>query len=321
MRKYGTEIGLTLVVSPMVLGRQRDLEKADIPRDPPCHIYVVSQLPRISIPPDSVTIEGGTISGVARKQNEGTFTSIDFRMGYERPDGYGPISWVSEYPYEDFSLVDKESGERLISGSAYVLLAHLGTEPLWRTHEVLYVGQAFGKAGERQAFDRLRKHETLQRIYSEQRPDREIWLSLCAITDVATMSTMHPTDNGTVSAEEDKDHMIRVHRRVIDNQHFNGHEGVAIAEAGLIRYFQPKYNKIFKDNFPDPDHVSLSECMDLEINTLILELHGMNVQALYGSPSVEANHLHFPQYPLFEADGRASLLDFMSAFSKGKEND
>ncbi|MEV8353947.1 hypothetical protein ACFVTT_09135 [Streptomyces niveus] len=236
-------------------------------------------------------------------------------MSFEYSEGSGRLSWVSEYPYEDFSLADAESGDVLISGSAYVLMSHLDINPSWRSHEVLYVGQAFGSAGERQAFDRLRKHETLQRVYSEQRPDREIWLTLCAITDVATMSTLHPTDNGVVSQDEDRGHMLRVYRQVIENRQFNGHEGVALAEAGLIRYFQPKYNKIFRDNFPDPKHVSLSECMDLEVNTLILELHGMNVQAEYGSSSIEASHLHFPQYPLFEADGRASLLDFWSDFS------
>ncbi|MFZ3596904.1 hypothetical protein [Streptomyces sp. BH104] len=268
-----------------------------------------------------MTIENGSISGVARRQNEGGFTSINFTMGYELAGGSGPITWVSDYPHEDFSLVDEGSGEELISGSAYVLLTHLGVDPSWRTHEVLYVGQAFGKSGERQAFDRLRKHDTLQRIYSEQRPDREIWLSLCAITDVAVMSTMHPTDNGTVSAKENTDHVVRAHRRVVENRHFNGREGVAIAEAGLIRYFQPKYNKVFKNNFPDPDHVSLAECMDLEINTVILELHGMNVQTRYMSSGVEANYLHFPQYPLFEADGRDSLLDFMGSLGEGKASD
>ncbi|HZG02287.1 MAG TPA: hypothetical protein VE546_01710, partial [Streptomyces sp.] len=258
----------------MILGRQRDLEKQDVPRDPPCHIYIVTQAPRVSIPPKSITIKDGCVSGVARQQSEEDFAYLDFSFGYELRGSAREIAWKSDYPYEDFSLIDQESGETLITGNAHVLLALLGVDPSWRTHEVLYVGQAFGKAGERQAFDRLRKHDTLQRIYSEQRPDREIWLSLCAITDVATMSTMHPRDVGTVSEEEDTAHAVRVYKKVVQNEHFNGHEGVALAEAGLIRYFQPKYNKIFRDNFPDPQHVSLAECMDLEVNTLIIELHG-----------------------------------------------
>lgn len=315
MRKYGVEIGLSIVVSPMIMGRQRDLEKSDVPRDPPCHIYIVTQAPRVSILPDDVTIEDGVISGRARRQIESDYEYFDFQMSYQLSNGVEELSWISEYPYEDFSLAASDSGEVLVSGSASILVSQLDADASWRVQDVLYVGQAFGSSGERQAFDRLRKHDTLQRIYSEQRPDREIWLSLCAITDVATLSTMHPTDAGSVTDEEDKDHALRVYQRVIQNEHFNGHEGVALAEAGLIRYFQPKYNKIFRDNFPDPKHVSLSECLDLELNTIVIELHGINIQTSYKSPTVEAGELHFPQYPLFEAEGRTSLFDFWSEFN------
>lgn len=309
MRKYGIEFGLSLVVSPMIFGRQRDLEKIEVPRDPACHIYIVSQAPRVSVLPADVRIGEAGIALTVRRQVEDSFHHLDLALDYQRTVGSGMIEWKSEYPYEDFALTDQNTGEVLVSGSVYALLAQLDVGAEWRTQEVLYVGQAFGKQGERQAFDRLRKHDTLQRVYSEQRPDREVWLTLCAITDVAMISTMHPTDSGMVSEEEDKAHAIRVHQKVVQNEHFNGHEGVALAEAGLIRYFQPKYNKIFREKFPDPEHVSLTECLDLEVNTLIVELHGMQVKAVYGSPAIEANQLHFAQYPLFEADGRDSLMD------------
>lgn len=37
--------------------------------------------------------------------------------------------------------------------------------------EVLYIGQAYGRNGERNALDRLRRHETLQRIALEGIPN------------------------------------------------------------------------------------------------------------------------------------------------------
>ncbi|GGV07418.1 hypothetical protein GCM10010495_19690 [Kitasatospora herbaricolor] len=311
MRKYGTEVGLTIVVSPQLVGRQKDLETADVPRDPACHIYVVSQANRISILPESVTIANGICKATARRQVEGAFNPHEFSFACTVEGFSGEISWHAEYPYEDFSLADAATGETIITGNVHTLLVALGVKPEWTQQEILYIGQAFGKTGERQAFDRLSSHSTLQKIYSEQRPDRETWLTLCAITDVATLSSMHPTDPGVVSHEEDMNHLSRIFKKVINNKDFNGHEGVAIAEAGLIRHFQPKYNIIFKNNFPDPQHVSLSECLDLEVNMIILEFHGINVHTAYGSPTVNPSGLHFPQYPLFEADGRASLLDFM----------
>ncbi|MGW5380696.1 hypothetical protein ACWESM_35155 [Nocardia sp. NPDC003999] len=307
MRKYETEIGVSLVVVPQIVGRQRDLERMNIPREPSCHLYVVTETPRVLIPPSTVMAQGSLIAGEARRQVEDSFESCEFRFKYI--DG-SQLQWNSEYPYEDYSIIDISSNSTILSANAHETIAH-GSEVAdeWCEHNVLYVGQAFGRAGERQAFDRLRSHSTLQRIYAERRPDKEVWLSLCAITDVAILYTSHPSDHGVVRGGEDLAHARKVHERV-NNPRFYGREGVALAEAGLIRYFQPKYNQIFKDNFPDPNHVSLAECLDLDLHTLVVEFQGIYTPYSYGTNAIGYTQNHFARYPLFAEDGRMELFDF-----------
>ncbi|MEU6564352.1 hypothetical protein [Nocardia nova] len=307
MRKYETEIGVSLVVVPQVVGRQRELESADITRDPPCHLYLVTETPRVSIPPSSVNISGNIITGTARRQVEDSYDTCEFKL---KCNAEGDLRWESRYPYEDFSIVDCSDDSVILSTSAHELVAQGSAElDEWCEHNILYIGQAFGHAGERQAFDRLRSHSTLQRIYSEQRPDREIWLSLCAITDVAVISSINPRVSGLVTGEEDMEHFRKVHDSMKD-QKFYRKEGVALAEAGLIKLFAPKYNIIFKDNFPDPKHVALAECLHLDLHTLVVEFQGVYTPFSYRTDSKPHEPVHFAEYPLFVQDGRLTLLDF-----------
>jgi hypothetical protein len=71
------------------------------------------------------------------------------------------LRWTSEWPYEDFKITNQKSLS--VMGAGVVGLMHAYVRR-WPTdamkHNVVYVGQAFGQAGERTAWDRLRKHET-----------------------------------------------------------------------------------------------------------------------------------------------------------------
>lgn len=102
--------------------------------------------------------------------------------------------------------------------------------------EVLYVGQAKGRNGDRMAMDRLEDHSTLQKIYfekSEKYPNQDIWLLL--------LSFDHGRFNGSNIYSKDES---------VQNQAIN------IIEGALIKYFNPKYNNQLKNNFPSPNHQS-----------------------------------------------------------------
>ena len=102
--------------------------------------------------------------------------------------------------------------------------------------DVLYVGQAKGRNGDRMAMDRLEDHSTLQKIYfekSENYPNQDIWLLL--------LSFDHGRFNGSRIYSKDD---------AVDEQAIN------IIEGALIKYFDPKYNHQLKNTFPNPNHQS-----------------------------------------------------------------
>ncbi|MET7327442.1 hypothetical protein [Nonomuraea sp. NPDC005650] len=308
-RKFAHEFGLTLVCTPQRFGRQREFELLPAEQLEGCHIYIVSQQPRLSIAPNSGEFANSIFRAILRVQHAGEFHEHPIRMRIP-PEQEG-FTLKTEWPH-DFMRVFDQQGELYFSAPVALFLRGYNIKGLPGNifdQEVLYVGQAFGKEGERSAFDRLRSHSTLQRIYSELSPDKEVWLSLCKITDVVLMQTMTPHLEAEIEGEEENLQRIMDLVAWTQSKDFTSREGVALIEAALIRFFQPKYNMIFRNNFPDPAHVSTRECYDLEINALIMEFHGNGSDSRYWTPTVNAEWQHIHLYSLFSAEDRRSLLD------------
>ncbi|WP_248966275.1 hypothetical protein [Sphaerisporangium perillae] len=308
-RKYANEFGLILVCTPHKFGRQREIEMVSPDDLEGCHIYVVSQQPRLSIDSDSVVFTKSKFSATLRVQRADKFD--EYRISRPSSPEQAGFSYRSEWPYDFMQILD-DRGELFFTAPVALFIREYKVSGLpvsLYEQEVLYVGQAFGKDGERTAFDRLRSHSTLQRIYSELPPDKEIWLSLCRITDAALSGTMTP--HLLAEIEDDEENATRTvdMLRWAEDRDFLSREGIALTEAALIRFFQPKYNKIFRDNFPDPQHVSTRECYDLEINTLAMEFHGYAVTTQYWSSVVHPKWTHFEVYSLFSENDRRNMFD------------
>ena len=307
IRKYETEIRASIVVHPLVFGRPRDLRGIPINTVQDCHLYIVSRRPRLSIEPSSV-----------RPGESPDETRFDLRVqvagNYLEYPGEirsklftKPLDWISEWPYEEFSA--KHDGTPVLEGSVGQLPHKMvGFPDELRDLEVLYIGQAFGKDGERNAYDRLKSHSTLQAILEENRPDFDIWLTLCEISDVTILQDMD-NDPAQITGEEDVAHILEVLRRA-DLPSFYGREALTMAEAGLIRYFMPHYNEMFKRNYPDPKHVHISTAYDLDLADLFVELHEYSIRARFWSPKqpVRQGHHHTVRFSLRNTGGLVSLI-------------
>jgi hypothetical protein len=306
-RRYDKEFILNVTVLARVQGRQKDLEEGELPPEPACNLYIVSKAPRVTVDPESVTFtSSGGLLATLREQVRDTFREHRLYIEHFTPNTAG-LTWHSEWPYEEFAVLASD-GRRLCHGAVSALFRSAGVLPeSLRRHEVLYVGQAFGKTGERTAFDRLRSHSTLQRIYSEILPDSEIWLTLCNISDIGLNLVMDKPDRPYYKTRtEDEQHAARVFSRY-NSGDFWEREAVTGAEAGLIKYFKPRYNIIYKDNYPDPAHVHISALYELEFHTLVVEMQSFQIYTDFGSASVKPNSLHFAHYPLGEV---GELLSF-----------
>lgn len=307
-RKYTTEFTLIVSVAGAYLLRAQDLTKIPVESfadGPPCNLYVISRTPRISIDPASVRFENGEVVGTATVHNRGQTEPHEFRT----PHDLGPddlLTWTGTWPFEDYAIVT--TGGKRVSGGVCALLGAMIED--WpaagNRHEVLYVGQAFGEKGERTAWDRLKKHETLQRILGDQLPDTQVWLTMATIFDVAVMQEMLP-EPGRIDGTEDLDHVMRVLKKTYD-EGFQGREAVALAEAGLIRGWQPEYNDRLKYNFPARKQVSLDTARDLDLHGLVVEWQSIELPSKYYSGSGNPASLAFFGYKVHTDPDRAQTL-------------
>jgi hypothetical protein len=238
----------------------------------PCNIYFILKRPKVTIDPnycikDNKSFELRYFIHEEDKKHERKFrTNID-------TDKY---DFQTKYPYNYFSFINKTNPDLSRHYKLAVIIDTIHQksntiEPLL-DYEVLYIGQAFGEDGKRTAIDRLGSHSTLQKIYSEamqKNPDSEIWILLASFRQ-KNISSM----NGKISMpqENEKEDFTRWLNFNNGENHFSDRQKINFTEAALIRTFLPKYNKEYKDTFPNPAHSSYSECYNLDINAIVVEL-------------------------------------------------
>jgi hypothetical protein len=148
----------------------------------------------------------------------------------------------------------------------------------------------------------------LQAIYSEaisRSPDKEVWLALWNFEPQLLTFIDGLTKQYQTTFEEDDAHIHRVISTPI-----SGQQRINFTEAALINYFKPEYNITFKNIFPSPAHATYSECYELDINSLIVEVDTEDFDACLWTPSVEEKWHHLITYGLHSAEERRSMFDF-----------
>jgi hypothetical protein len=314
-RKYVTEGCLNMLCSGPVLLQHQNLDHPqmlELSQDHNFHIYMICRRPRITFDPAFTTVDGRKVTG---------------RFIVHTPQGQLPVPFSetmsvdpserrleSDYPYNQVKILDG-NGRLIVAFHAAHLMSLLRPTLLDPFHskyvdlEVLYVGQAYGTDGERKAPDRLKSHETLLAIYAEfaaSFPDDEIWLVLLAFDPpVLILSIDGRTESfGTTEVENDA-HMLELIDDPIDDR-----QRICFAEAALIRYFQPIYNDKFKYNFPNPAHGTYSQCYDLDLNAIAVELQSEELHSRIYSHVVEPQWIHFIEFPLHSRELRKYMFDF-----------
>ncbi|MCK5171805.1 MAG: hypothetical protein KAR47_00325, partial [Planctomycetes bacterium] len=96
----------------------------------------------------------------------------------------------------------------------------------------------------------------------------------------------------------------------VTNTDITEQQQVNFTEAALIRYFQPPYNKIYKNSFPDPAHSTYSECYDIDLNMVCVEVQTEDLMLRLWSEHVEPKWIHFCSFPLHSREDRIYMLEF-----------
>lgn len=249
-----------------------------------CHIYIIGTMPAMETV-DQRLENGQLVIGVlvAGKRHE---------LVWQMPEGV--------------EMIETEQGWFVKNGEGYwapsddEMAQRLNNEQDAIRFEVLYIGQAYGKDGSRNALDRLLKHETLQRISVKGVPaDRRLTLLMLEIVPGNRMITfMNPW------AQNKGDGSARISAGLDKLFGTLDAERVTLYEASLIRYFQPSFNKEFKDSFPSTNLKVLADCYDKDFSALISEICIDELPFKMTSPAVPPSQYHTAKFDLHEDEAR-----------------
>lgn len=308
-RKHISEFSLglfskgTLVLHPKDIDRFDDQNPETKALAERCNIYLIGKRKRLAYVPDSVRLEHNSIIGMFSYTNEGECKSVDFRF-----DGSTVVDEVEVSPYPHSKIVLRSKGEVAGIFPAYIasFMCHYIQDPSLRDVEIVYVGMSYG-AGSRSAKDRLQSHSTLQKVLADMNhdfPEDEALVLMIEYGDPQYFVTFDGSDK-SLSLEGDRNVTddIRENRKRLSRK-----LEICLAEAGLIRYFQPAYNKTYKKTFPSHSQNILRELYRSDMGALSVELNTEDLYLRTFSAVRKCGLHHIAHYDLFDVKSRASFF-------------
>lgn len=250
-----------------------------------CHIYLIGLLPKIFFT-DMAQVGNKIITSH-------TLLGQEVRLDWKMPDGAKLSKKNGEFFIQDSSDNCLQMPEEAILAR---LLKAIGNDGF----KVLYIGQAYGTDGSRNALDRLRKHETLQKISIQGIPEGyNLNLLLLEI---------HP-GNRTVTllnpfAKDDTTGSDRISQGVDKLFNTSMKERITLYEASLIRYFEPHFNKEFKNSFPSTNMKLLEDCYSKDFSAVIAEIYIDEIPFNIYSDKIDSKPRHYASFDLHEAEER-----------------
>ena len=272
------------VVGPHNVNHIRDVE--DIEK---FHIYLICRAPRVRLIPDSIRRIDGRLMFQAK---------IGGEFSYEVKSMLIPEEWK----VHSFEALDaggrtfKMVAEKGISTGDFSMLWLMNSgQKSDLDHEVVYVGQAYGAGGRRNVVDRLIKHETLQKIMAEdslKSPNTDIVVyGFQYVGNDSVGILFNGADKNLISDERDRARLRNVIYNPPDDKVMT-----QIVEAGLIRYFQPIYNKHFKDIFPNYKYNFLDIVKNLDYESFVVEINTEDLGTRLCSQSFLPGYHHIIRY-------------------------
>lgn len=302
-RKYQTEFALSIyssepaILAPSDLDKIKDSSKEIQESAKNSNIYFILKRPRIFFEPESLSIDNREVCGTLGVQLESGVINKPFRISEKLPDRVGSVK-VLKYPHTKLTLFDASDNEGPTIPFTF-FMPNIKAELDGHDHmEVVYVGQAFGAAGERSAVERLSSHSTLQKILADitaKQPNMEVFLALYQFQFHRFIISMDGINKSLITGDSDKMH----YHEMLDAD-FTRSMRISLAEAALIRYFQPPYNKVYKNEFPKKRHKILEKLYDYDFAALTVEASVEDLGLHLYSETVNPNWHHIANFDIHD---------------------
>lgn len=121
--------------------------------------------------------------------------------------------------------------------------------------------------------------------------------------DYILFSSFNGIDKTCISGREDDARL----KSIIENP-LSKKEIVCLAEAGLIRYFNPRYNITYKGSFPASDQKILSGCFDLDFSGLSVEIELNDSHFRLYSEDASVKYHHIAMFNLVDEQQRLGFF-------------
>lgn len=272
-----------------------------------CHIYIIATRPNAYFIDDSLRHDGKLLSGQIGYKIAGKEYRVDFNdVPFQLEDG--GIEIRCDYPFRELWTYNS-AGEQIRYLAATHFASILGAQNfdgVLNRFEVQYVGQAIGQ-GNRSAQQRLQSHSTFQKILALSAyaaPDNEIVVFMFQFDHERIFSSMDGRATGAIADDSNEKRLMKAIRNPPDKK-----QKTAMVEAGLIRYFQPHYNEVFKIKFPSTKHKTLQSCKALDVSALIVELDTSDLGFTLWSPTIKAMDHHTVRFDLVNLQNRMSFFN------------
>lgn len=134
--------------------------------------------------------------------------------------------------------------------------------------DILYIGMAYGKNGERSVLERLKNHSTFQKILSEAYTNEWEEDIILSFWEIDPSSAIQIDAKSTIDKDADEKKLMNI----LQAEQIDMSVLVNMTEAGLIHYFQPEYNIKLKKEFPSKKSKSYGAIYDSEYDAISIEI-------------------------------------------------
>lgn len=285
------------------------------PDVPVCNIYLIGRRPRVTADPTTWVCDAETFEVSLTADLGGGYSNTVTLSG---PNPFGsPLKLVSSWPHTIMELHD-EAGD-LVSGGptamwfSMYLQQTMGLGRMDATEldeaifdlEVMYVGQSQDAGGALRS--RLQTHKTLQRVMADTQqnaPHLDVWVVPMQFATYNKMSTFGSWV-GTEGDEQSMAHLNSFEQALLDVSVVT-----ALAEAALIRYFQPEFNENFVNTFPKPLHKTYRKVYDLDVSAVGLDFETLTTFGTrLKSRVVQPTFIHAGLFALHDEADRRRFFD------------
>ena len=250
-----------------------------------CHIYVVGFVPVVTL--------------IDMRQDDQTLVCTIKALGSVHDlEQQLPNGWNLHKKDSAWYIIDKKGHVRKPPSEFFLQLLHKNSDG--NRFEVKYVGQAFGTQGSRNSLDRLKKHETLQKIALRGVPN-EYTLAVLLLEIQPSNQIFTLLNPNAETKSEGKERLALGQKKLYGTSE---HERITLYEASLIRYFKPQYNKEFKNSFPSTNMKVLRDCYAKDFSAIIAEICFEDMPFYLCSETISPSGFHIVNINLQTSEDR-----------------